>query len=278
MSQQVREPEALARLADQIRTAVKREHNAIYDQVTSLREFCRANGHELFGYSTCAQWLSRVAGLSPSTARERVRVARALKTLPALNAAFADQTLCYSKVRALTRIGNDEPESALIETGRELSTAGVERWVRSKLERKRGVKRPGTRFVRKREITATGMVRIEIQLHPEEAEEVWSAMSRATRAVAAVSPPEEDKATLAELVVRIAKRWNKRHAPAETADSVSPAEQEQVAPTDRCPTSPASPWKANGLTFSSRLGWSGAPPRSTRAVTAERAGQPSAPG
>ena len=55
------------------------------------------------GFRSCAAWLSWRVGLDPGAAREKVRVARALGTLPALAQALARGELSYAKVRALTR-------------------------------------------------------------------------------------------------------------------------------------------------------------------------------
>jgi hypothetical protein len=48
----------------------------------------------------CAEWLHYRCDISRSAAREKVRVAHALKTLPAIGRAFAEGKLSYSKVRA----------------------------------------------------------------------------------------------------------------------------------------------------------------------------------
>ena len=51
---------------------------------------------------------------SPGTAREKVRVARALFDLPLTAAAFQSGELSYSKARALTRIATPETEERLV--------------------------------------------------------------------------------------------------------------------------------------------------------------------
>jgi Domain of unknown function (DUF222) len=56
------------------------------------------------GFRSCAAWLSWRVGLDLGAARERVRVARALGTLPLLARALACGELSYAKVRALTRV------------------------------------------------------------------------------------------------------------------------------------------------------------------------------
>ena len=54
------------------------------------------------GFRSCAHWLKWRVGLDLGAARERVRVARALGTLPLLSQALAKGELSYAKVRAST--------------------------------------------------------------------------------------------------------------------------------------------------------------------------------
>jgi len=53
------------------------------------------------GYATLGNWLDHRCGLGPCAARERIRIGRALRRLPRIDAAFRDGVLSYSKVRAL---------------------------------------------------------------------------------------------------------------------------------------------------------------------------------
>jgi hypothetical protein len=56
------------------------------------------------GIGSTAQWLSWACSIAPGTAREHVRVARALRRMPTARQAFATGELTYSKVRELTRV------------------------------------------------------------------------------------------------------------------------------------------------------------------------------
>ena len=61
------------------------------------------------GMKTPAHWLNYYCGIDLGAAREKVRVAKALQSLPLIDQAFASGALSYSKVRALTRsatVGN----------------------------------------------------------------------------------------------------------------------------------------------------------------------------
>src|SRR5713101_6252815 len=82
------------------------------------------------GFRSCAAWLSWRVGLDLGAARERVRVARALGTLPLLAEALGRGELSYAKVRALTRVATPETEGGLLGVGRGGTAAHVERIVR----------------------------------------------------------------------------------------------------------------------------------------------------
>jgi 5-methylcytosine-specific restriction endonuclease McrA len=94
-----------------------------------IREF-DARGGWNSGFRSCAAWLTWRVGLAPGAAREHVRVARALGTLPLLARALARAELSYSKVRALTRVATPETEERLLAVGRAGTTEHVERIVR----------------------------------------------------------------------------------------------------------------------------------------------------
>ena len=94
-----------------------------------IREFDARGGWNT-GFASCAAWLSWRVGLDPGAARERVRVARALGTLPLLAQALARGELSYAKVRALTRVATPETEVRLLGVGRAGTAAHVERIVR----------------------------------------------------------------------------------------------------------------------------------------------------
>src|SRR6266508_3605666 len=94
-----------------------------------IREFDTREGWNT-GFRSCAAWLSWRVGLDPGAARERVRVARALGTLPLLAQALARGELSYAKARALTRVATPETEARLLAFARAGTAAHVERLVR----------------------------------------------------------------------------------------------------------------------------------------------------
>jgi 5-methylcytosine-specific restriction endonuclease McrA len=82
------------------------------------------------GFRSCAHWLAWRVGLDLGAARERVRVARALGSLPRLAEALSRGELSYAKVRALTRVATPETEERLLAVGRAGTACHVERIVR----------------------------------------------------------------------------------------------------------------------------------------------------
>jgi 5-methylcytosine-specific restriction endonuclease McrA len=94
-----------------------------------IREFDQRAGWNN-GFRSCAAWLSWRVGIDIGAARERVRVAHALETLPRLAQALARGELSYAKVRALTRVATPETEERLLAVGRAGTADHVERIVR----------------------------------------------------------------------------------------------------------------------------------------------------
>ncbi|MBI1726078.1 MAG: DUF222 domain-containing protein [Candidatus Rokubacteria bacterium] len=120
---------ALDRLGDEIALLSAHLDAASARLLELIREFDSRGGWNS-DFRSCAAWLSWRVGLDPGAARERVRVARALGTLPLLADALARGELSYAKVRALTRVATPETEARLLGVGRAGTAAHVERIVR----------------------------------------------------------------------------------------------------------------------------------------------------
>ena len=69
----------------------------------------------MFGCATFFEYLERFCDLHPRTAREYIRVARALTQLPVMRTALASQRIVYSTARELTRIATPDTEAAWLE-------------------------------------------------------------------------------------------------------------------------------------------------------------------
>ena len=101
-----------------------------------------------------------------------------------MDALFGRGELSYSKVRAITRVATLESEQDFIDVAAHATASQIERLARAYQrvrDADRGpmeLPRNHRRFVRRTE-TLDGMVRIEMQLPPEEAELLWNAMMSA---------------------------------------------------------------------------------------------------
>jgi len=92
-----------------------RINTATYELLVMIREFDERVGFLQWGLQNCAEWLAWRCDLSTTTAREKVRVAHALKHLPLISDAFSTGELSYTKVKALTRVATRDNEQPLLE-------------------------------------------------------------------------------------------------------------------------------------------------------------------
>src|SRR5689334_15637745 len=96
-----------------------------------LADFDARRGWASWELGSCAQWLSWKCQMSSGTAREHVRVARALRDLPVIRARFAAGRLSYAKVRALTRIATPATEAGLAGLAGPMTANQLERFARA---------------------------------------------------------------------------------------------------------------------------------------------------
>jgi hypothetical protein len=104
-------------------------HAATFRLLELIREFDDARGWSGPGLNSCAHWLNWRCGMNIGAARERVRVAHALKDLPKISKKFRKGKVSYSKVRAMTRVANQKNEKYLLKIARHGTAAHVERLV-----------------------------------------------------------------------------------------------------------------------------------------------------
>ena len=145
--------------------------------LTDVRRFDDERGWARHGALSCAHWLSWRCGIELGAGREKVRVAHALAALPVLDEAFRCGQVSYSKVRAITRVATAESEVKLVDMARHATAAQLEKICRRYAQcrpRPEGTPEP-ERWVRTHE-TSQGMVRIDMQLRPEEAARLLQAI------------------------------------------------------------------------------------------------------
>ena len=174
----------------------KAELNALETQITELwghinaataqflallAEFDRREGWAQHGVASCAHWLNWQCGISAGAAREKVRVARALTSLPKISEAFGEGRLSYSKVRAVTRVATAETEDSLLNIALHGTAAHVERTVKGFRRVLRVLERDEAEAAHERRYLdcrreCDGSVRIEGRLAPEVGELLLKAL------------------------------------------------------------------------------------------------------
>jgi hypothetical protein len=162
---------------------------ALHRLLSCIRAFDESEEWGRQGAISCAHWLSWRIHLDLGTAREKVRVARALGELPGMDEALRRGVLSYAKVRALTRVATPQNEAQLLEIARYSTGAQLERFCRT-LRKVVAVDDKGNRLDDYRrvqdQVLENGMVRLTVILHADEAALVMKAIEEARRA----SPPQ----------------------------------------------------------------------------------------
>jgi hypothetical protein len=105
---------------------VRRMNCECYQMLVLVREFDDRFGWKKWSFKNCAEWLAYRCEIGLSAAREKVRIAHALRSLPAISAAFAEGRLSYSKVRALTRVADLRHEDLLLAYALDTTAENVE--------------------------------------------------------------------------------------------------------------------------------------------------------
>ncbi|HET8692643.1 MAG TPA: DUF222 domain-containing protein, partial [Steroidobacteraceae bacterium] len=95
-----------------------------------VAELDRRNGWAEWGVKSCAHWLNWKCGIGLGAAREKVRVARALATLPKVAAAMAEGRVSYFKAREITRVADAANEDYLLNIALHGTASHVESVVR----------------------------------------------------------------------------------------------------------------------------------------------------
>src|ERR1044071_4762028 len=175
--------------------------------LTALVEVDERGAWRAQGASSCAHWLAWRVGWDLVTARDHMRVARKLAGFPSIDDALRRGEVSYSKARAMLRVATPANERLLLDHARLMTASQLENTCRGyALVQRHGQDGAAAvdehrRYVRRRD-TEDGMVKIEAVLHPEEAELVWTMLTRpaaeladtATAAATAVTPLNCDSA------------------------------------------------------------------------------------
>lgn len=164
------------RLGGQIVAAASRVASVTAAWVEMVGIFDAGGGHHHAYFPSAAHWLAWACSMSPGTAREHVRVARGLRVMPVIAAAFGRGELSFSKVRECTRLAGVIDEDVLLKCARDFTAAQLERAVRGyRAGRSARLVAETHRGVSERELP-DGSVQITAILAPEEAAVVRAAL------------------------------------------------------------------------------------------------------
>ena len=171
---------------------------ATYRLFRAIAEFDRREAWG-WGFPSTAHWLSWRVGLDLVTAREKVRVARALEGLPQISERFRQGRVSYSKVRAMTRIATAENEEYLLYLAENGTAGHLEMVVRAYRRASRGEDLVEARRQREEQYLDTytdedGMVVIRGRLPQEVAALLEKALEAAMDALREAERGEEKKA------------------------------------------------------------------------------------
>src|ERR1051325_6019601 len=184
----------LEQLGERIAEQAAHLDAATHRLLTDLREFDERGGWRTQGATSCAHWLAWRIGWDLVTARDRVRVARKLSSFPSIDDALRRGEVSYSKARAMLRVATPANELLLLDHARLMTASQLENTCRgyALVQRHAQDAHPASdeqrRYVRRRD-TEDGMVKIEAVLHPDEAELVWTMLTRAATALAHTGEP-----------------------------------------------------------------------------------------
>ena len=158
-------------------------------------EFDRTRGWARHGLASCAQWLNWQCGINGCSAREKVRVARALADLPLISGAFRQGRVSYSKVRAMTRVATAENEATLLNIALHGTASHVEKTVRKFTRVRRDMDRHRAEAVHRSRYLdwwdeEDGSCRLQARLAPQVAAVIRQAIEAAMEAEAEKSEAE----------------------------------------------------------------------------------------
>jgi hypothetical protein len=194
-------------------------------EVERLRRLADIERRRLFerdGNLSAASWLNARFQVAWGSARESVRVARALDEMPLTRRALEEGELSMSAARVLTTAHDLDPdafsraEAQLVEAARIHSTGDLQRvtahW-RQLVERQQAVDGETAPHARRRlhaSTTFLGMVRGDFDLDPEGGETLLTALRAVLDAESRSRGPDDDRTPAqrrADALVEICRQW-----------------------------------------------------------------------
>ncbi len=187
-----------------------------YELLTLIRQFDERLGWLPWGFLTCAEWLHWKCDFSPQAAREKVRIAHALKELPKISEAFAKGALSYSKVRALTRVADVLNEAELLAFAMTTTAVRVEERCRQMRNTQSGSTFEANRAHKQRSLRqwhdhSRDMMVITVELPAEQGALVMKALDKAIESGESADGVEFQESTWstqqADALVEVAKSY-----------------------------------------------------------------------
>ena len=224
-------------LEEEIISLSKHMNQDEYRFLVMVREFDIRQGWRAYQFNNCAEWLNMKCGISPGTAREKVRVALALLDLPKCSEGFAKGELSYSKVRAMTRAATVFNEEKLVDYALKATAHQVEEHCRRLRNADRRQSTPDARRAwqarsLKRTCHPDGMMSIYVELPREQGELVMKALEMAMAAAAGDTADEAYQMYAAAVAAGQGDKVNDKTggAVSQTGDTAGQGEQDRVAP------------------------------------------------
>jgi hypothetical protein len=163
-----------------------------YDLLVLIGEFDESGSWARSGALSCAAWLADVCGIEISTARNQVRVARAMRALPRLDAAMADGDVSYAKARVLVPHLTEGNAADLISIARNTPAGRLGAAIAAWLQRNDNPEAIRARQVQMRSCSwrtdADGMVTLTARMLPEAAAVVCAVIDAHVRTARAATP------------------------------------------------------------------------------------------
>jgi len=199
-----------------------------------IREFDERAGWLKWSFKDGLSWLMWRCDLSTNAAREKLRMAHALKELPLISEAFSKGELSYTKVRALTRVATALNEAELIDMAMRMSARHVEEHCKQRRNASRASTATALRAQQNRSFQvwhdqAKGTVHFSVEMPAEEAELIEKAVEKAAVQLSAdtgsaASMPEESvswAAQQSDALVYLCRSFLDGVATVETPESFS---------------------------------------------------------
>jgi hypothetical protein len=205
--------------------------------LTLIREFDERHGWSGAGMKSCAHWLNWKCGIDMGAAREKVRVAHALDTLPQISSALRAGRVSFSKVRAMTRVATPQNEDYLLMIAGHGTAAHVERLVRNyrKVKRSEALARDNQHHALRElnwYIDSDGSYVLKARLAPEQGARIAQALKAAMESEDVSAETSFHRESVVQEETPIAAR--RADAMERIADHYLSSDESVVTGGDRC--------------------------------------------